>query len=727
MKKYFNFLLSLSPYVFLLMLLVILFWQVFFQGFVFIDGDNFHLNIPLKYFLVDSIKKGDFPFWNPYILGGMPYAADLNVGTFNPFNFLYFLFPIPRALTLHVILDLFLIGSFEFMLLKQKVSRYSALLGAIIFMLSGTVFLFTSNVTILHVILFIPLLFLFVEKFTFSKKAKYFLLLILTQVLQIISGHPQITYYTIFFISLYILFQKNLPFYKRFWQVVFYIIFSVSISSFQLIPFFELVLHSSRPINSLAYASSGSLSISHIITIFFPTFFGTKLFGTWWGSQITLFGYISVAGLLFLLVGLFSTKFKDKNFFAFSLMLSFLLSFGKAGILFFLFYYLVPGWSAFRSPADVFVMTTFFAAIFAAEGFEYILQKQKMFKRINKHIVFTCTILLIFIFAIWLVTAKAIAWTRVFMFLKNIHTPLVGKILFYSPAKINTIFSVTLFNMFFFTFFLLMLGLFLWKVPRKRKAFPFLVIIFVSTNLLFFDKTYLQLAPLSFYSVRPPEIPNTILYRIFSKPVVLKQDRRYVPGPKYFYNEAQLNLNSVTDNHVVPLGIQGVTGYTSLVLATYEKFVESTNVTGIDANKLNNAKLAALSAKYIVETNKEGNVIFVENKSALPIIRLEEQSEKNTIFVKGDTSNKISIEVFSDKPNKLIISDNYYPGWTATINGEPTTISLYNKIFRQVNIPNGKSDVIVYYDPFIWKIGTLISFASFVFLFILLKIKKLYV
>src|SRR5260221_14512199 len=114
------FFLKLYPFLFLASLIVLLFWQVFFKGYVFIDGDNFHLNIPLKYFLVDALNHRHFPFWIPYILGGMPYAAVLNLAVFNWLNILYFIFPVPRALTIQVLIDLFLIGSFQFAFLESK-------------------------------------------------------------------------------------------------------------------------------------------------------------------------------------------------------------------------------------------------------------------------------------------------------------------------------------------------------------------------------------------------------------------------------------------------------------------------------------------------------------------------------------------------------------------------------------------------------------------------------
>src|SRR5579872_5423615 len=248
-----HFLLNLLPYLFIAGILTILFWQVIFQGFVVIDGDNFHLNIPMKYELVNSLHYHYFPFWNPYILSGIPYAADLNLGTFNPLNIIYAFFPVARALTLQILVELFITGSFMYVLLKQWVAKQYALFGAITFIFSGTIFVFTSNDAVLHAIVFIPLLFYFAHKYFATKQKTYFTCLVFTQVLQIISGHPQITYYTIIFISLFFLFQSQFSLRKRVMLILTYGLFSALIASFQLLPFFQFVLFSNRPTNSFAY------------------------------------------------------------------------------------------------------------------------------------------------------------------------------------------------------------------------------------------------------------------------------------------------------------------------------------------------------------------------------------------------------------------------------------------------------------------------------------------
>jgi hypothetical protein len=74
----------------------------------------------------------------------------------------------------------------------------------------------------------------------------------------------------------------------------------------------------------------------------------------------------------------------------------------------------------------------------------------------------------------------------------------------------------------------------------------------------------------------------------------------------------------------------------------------------------------------------------------------------------------LQIDVESDRPAMLILSDNDYPGWKATVNGMPRKIYRANYAFRSVEIPAGKSQVRFQYDPPELKRGSIISVSALV-------------
>jgi hypothetical protein len=67
----------------------------------------------------------------------------------------------------------------------------------------------------------------------------------------------------------------------------------------------------------------------------------------------------------------------------------------------------------------------------------------------------------------------------------------------------------------------------------------------------------------------------------------------------------------------------------------------------------------------------------------------------------GDTEITISI---TDNPQEgyLIIKDAWYPGWTATVNGQTAPVSRANVMFRAVFVPEGDSIVILSFQPVLW-------------------------
>ncbi|MEZ4636939.1 MAG: YfhO family protein [Caldilineaceae bacterium] len=62
----------------------------------------------------------------------------------------------------------------------------------------------------------------------------------------------------------------------------------------------------------------------------------------------------------------------------------------------------------------------------------------------------------------------------------------------------------------------------------------------------------------------------------------------------------------------------------------------------------------------------------------------------------------------------LVLSDAYYPGWRATIDGADTPIHPTNVLFRGVAVPAGEHEIVFTFDPPTWRNGVVISGAGLV-------------
>jgi uncharacterized membrane protein YfhO len=69
----------------------------------------------------------------------------------------------------------------------------------------------------------------------------------------------------------------------------------------------------------------------------------------------------------------------------------------------------------------------------------------------------------------------------------------------------------------------------------------------------------------------------------------------------------------------------------------------------------------------------------------------------------------------------LVLTDSFYPGWKAYIDGTETEILRANHFYRAVRLPGGKHQVEFRYKPQSFQIGAMISFLT-VFLMILVSI-----
>ena len=63
-------------------------------------------------------------------------------------------------------------------------------------------------------------------------------------------------------------------------------------------------------------------------------------------------------------------------------------------------------------------------------------------------------------------------------------------------------------------------------------------------------------------------------------------------------------------------------------------------------------------------------------------------------------------------PGYLVLSDSYFPGWEARVDGRPARILCANYLVRAVALAAGRHQVVFSYRPWPWRIGSKFSLVS---------------
>ena len=69
----------------------------------------------------------------------------------------------------------------------------------------------------------------------------------------------------------------------------------------------------------------------------------------------------------------------------------------------------------------------------------------------------------------------------------------------------------------------------------------------------------------------------------------------------------------------------------------------------------------------------------------------------NSVIIEEYRENKISLDVRTAKEGILVLTDTYYPGWEALVDGKETKIYRANYNFRAIIIPKGEHQIVFKY------------------------------
>ena len=99
---------------------------------------------------------------------------------------------------------------------------------------------------------------------------------------------------------------------------------------------------------------------------------------------------------------------------------------------------------------------------------------------------------------------------------------------------------------------------------------------------------------------------------------------------------------------------------------------------------------------------REGPAVVIHSETAP---RYADLTDEGRVEILAYDQRRALLQVESPAPAYLILRDAWYPGWAATVNGEPTPIYRANLVFRALPVPAGASTVSFRFEPHSWRIA----------------------
>ena len=356
-------------------------------------SDQYIAGFPFREFAAQSLRSGDgFPLWNPYLFGGMPYVAAMHGDIFYPTFLLRAVLPTDVAMTWGMILHLMLAGIAGYGFLRTiGLGFHAALFGGVAYMMSGQVASLVSpgHDGKLFVSALLPVTLIVLTWGIRDARRWAWGLLALVVGLGVLSPHPQLLQYLLLTAGAWglalavgaVAGGDALPTRTAVTRLGFAlgaVLLGFAIGAIQYLPVREYVDWSPRVGGrDYDYATSFSMPIEELINTYLPQFSG--ILDRYWGRNgIHLHSEYLGAGVLALAVlGVGARRAADRRrltwFWLGTLIVSLLWALGGHTPFYQLVYAVVPGSKFFRAPSTIFFVTTFATAVLAAFGAERLL------------------------------------------------------------------------------------------------------------------------------------------------------------------------------------------------------------------------------------------------------------------------------------------------------------------------------------------------------------------
>ena len=334
-------------------------------------------------------KLGHVPLWNPELFGGLPFVAAGHGDIFYPTSFLRLVLPVATVVNLGFVLHYILAGLFTYWLLRRlRVSWTGSVIGGLAYQLSGLMASYPSpgHDGKLFACTALPLACLALVMALRDKRWEGYALLAAAVALSLL-GHFQIAYYLLIVAGLFALYltleDTSLePVASRarcLGLALAAVLLGFGLAAIQLMPFFQYIPFSPRAQGYYGFEGSTSYAIpwNHVPEFFLNGFVGAR--ETYWGSN-PLKLHSEYLGLPVVALAALGTAAPDRRRLALWIggigLLFLLVSLGAATPFYKLWWALMPLVKKTRAPGMAFFVVAFVVAVFAGLGAERLERKE---------------------------------------------------------------------------------------------------------------------------------------------------------------------------------------------------------------------------------------------------------------------------------------------------------------------------------------------------------------
>jgi hypothetical protein len=721
--------------IFIVILVLIFFSEPLFTGKSYFLGDIEAMGYPFHHYKYEMWQAGKLFLWDPYTYCGQPYTADIHTGTFYPVNWIFFFIPTATAIVIYVVIHFLIAGIFSYIFLRDLEFDYvPSLAGSIFYSFCGFMVIRIIHANFITDCALLPLCLYSVNILFRRKNLLSSLLLGLFLSFTLLSGNYQLSLMVYGITFLYFSGKLDLKELKK--QLLpgglFFtgIIFSFMFMAVQLLPAWEYIGQTMRIANGLPYdmATKDSIGLKQILLFIIPDYFGLP----WRYNGYTGYPYfweacfyVGIFPLLLTLIAPFFITDKEKKIFIIFILTGILgitLSLGKYTPVYGLFYSIVPLFKSYRCPVRwLFLLLPgiLYSIALSVKRLSNI-EKPVTYKEnpgLIISLILAGIIMINLLLFIMLVPPKTIAGTVYFVI-----TGFTGFIIIF--LRLYCIIGKKLFFVITITSLII-------------SAFSFGLVINLTVEGEYFDKRAGQvfdilkdkIPPERIYYFPPPELHGTrnmagtrkISTLIGYNPLILK---RY--GSYLFYSDNKLPLTSevqlefIQQSNMIPLN--NVTSKMILLL----------NLTSVYSFDEENYKMNIIPVKnpygraftvnnYHVITDDYRTLQYMGSNEFDPLskvlldedpgIKNPETIEKVNYPVEFQVfePDYIKMKVSPEQSCWLFLSEIYYPGWQAFVDGKERKVYRANYMFRSIELKPGDNTVEFYFRPDSFRKGAAIS------------------